>query len=89
MPKKMLRTVYAVNFIFQAGFCMVCPAGLLILGGWYLNSRCGWGRWVLIAAIVLGVLTGFYSMITYILRYKDYTDPTKQGKDGERDEKTE
>ena len=87
MPKKFLRIAYAINFILQAGFSLVCPAGLLILGGWYLNHHCGWGKWVLIAAIVLGVLTGFYSMITYILKYINYTDPTASGKDGESDGK--
>lgn len=87
MPKKMLRLAYAINFFLQVAFCMVCPAGLLILGGWYLNSCLGWGRWVLITAIVLGVLTGFWSMISYILRYQNYMDPTQSGKDGERDGK--
>lgn len=88
MPKKMLRAAYAINFIMQTIFCMVCPAGLLVLGGWYLNARCGWGKWVLITAIVLGVLIGFYSMIAYIIKYGKYSDPTKAGKDGEQDGKT-
>lgn len=88
MPKKMLRAVYAINFIMQAAFCMICPAGLFVLGGWYLNAHCGWGKWVLITAIVLGVITGFYSMITYIIKYGKYTDPTASGKDGERDGKS-
>lgn len=77
MPKKLFKAVYALNFIFQAAFSMIIPAGLLILGGWYLNSRCGWGRWVLITAIVLGVVFGFYSMIYYIVKTKDYIDPTE------------
>lgn len=77
MPKKLFKAVYALNFIFQAAFSMIVPAGLLILGGWYLNSRCGWGRWVLITAIVLGVVFGFYSMIYYIVKTKDYIDPTE------------
>ena len=32
MPKKVFRAIYAVNYCIQAGFCMVCPAGLIILG---------------------------------------------------------
>ena len=77
MPKKLFKAVYALNFIFQAAFSMIVPAGLLILGGWYLNSRCGWGSWVLVTAIVLGVLFGFYSMIYYIVKMKDNVDPTE------------
>jgi len=83
VPKKLFKAVYALNFIFQAAFSMIVPAGLLILGGWCLNSRCGWGKWVLVAAILLGVAIGFYSMIYYIVKTKDFIDPTEQK--GEQD----
>ncbi len=76
MHKKLFRAVYALNYIFQAAFSMLCPAGLLILGGWYLTYRCGWGKWVLITAIVLGVLAGFYCMIYFIMKTMNYIDPT-------------
>ncbi len=84
MHKKLFRAVYALNFVMQASFSMLCPAGLLILGGWYLNNRCGWGKWVLAVAIILGVLLGFYSMIYFIVKYKDHVDPTRTegGKNG-------
>lgn len=86
MPKKFFRAVYALNYIMQAAFCMLCPAGLLILGGWYLNVRCGVGKWVLIAAIVFGVIFGFYSMLHFILKTMDHVDPTSskggKGNDG-------
>ena len=51
MPKKVFRAIYAVNYCIQAGFCMVCPAGLIILGGWLLRTRCGLGRWIMIATL--------------------------------------
>ncbi len=78
MPKKVFRAVYAMNFILQAAFSMLCPAGLLILGGWYLTERCGVGKWAMVVAIVLGVLTGFYSMIHYIIKYANAVDPTRK-----------
>ena len=58
MPKKVFRVMYALNYVTQAAFCLLCPAGLLILGGWFLTNRCGVGKWAMIVAIVLGVLTG-------------------------------
>ena len=67
MPKKVFRAIYAVNYCIQAGFCMVCPAGLIILGGWLLRTRCGLGRWIMIAAIVFGVFAGLYSMFHFLL----------------------
>lgn len=66
MHKKLFRTLYALNCISQAAFCFLVPAGLLIAGGWYLSARCGWGRWVLALAIVLGVLGGVCSMFNFL-----------------------
>ena len=39
MPKKVFRVVYAVNYILQAGFCMICPGGLIVLLGWMMTYR--------------------------------------------------
>lgn len=83
MPKKIFRMVYALNYCVQAAFTLICPAGLLILSGWLLQSRCGLGRWVMIVAIVLGVLVGFSSMIRFLLTTSYAIDPTqKKGGDG-------
>jgi len=65
LPKKVFRAIYAVNYCIQAGFCMVSPAGLIILGGWLLRTRCGLGRWIMIAAIVFGVFAGLYRKLQY------------------------
>lgn len=81
MPKKLFRAVYALNYVFQAGFSMVCPAGLLILGGWYLTARCGVGKWALAASIILGVLIGLYAMFRFLLKTADHIDPTEGGGD--------
>lgn len=77
MHKRIFRAVYALNYVIQASLTMLCPAGLLILGGWLLHHRCGVGRWVLIAAIVLGVLTGVYSFFHYLLKTMNHIDPTQ------------
>ena len=76
MPKKVFRAIYAVNYCIQAGFCMVCPAGLIILGGWLLRTRCGLGRWIMIAAIVFGVFAGLYSMFHFLMTAARTMDPT-------------
>ena len=55
---------------------MVCPAGLIILGGWLLRTRCGLGRWIMIAAIVFGVFAGLYSMFHFLLTAARTMDPT-------------
>ena len=84
---KVFRVVYALNFIAQAAFSMVCPAGVIIFAGWFLRNRCGVGQWVMIAAIVVGVLVGVYSMFYYIFKMSYAVDPTQSNeKGGDRDE---
>ncbi len=76
MPKKVFRAVYAMNYLMQAAFCLLFPAGIFILGGWLLVNRCSAGNWALIVGIVLGVLTGFFSMISFLLKSAHAIDPT-------------
>lgn len=78
MPKKLFSAVYAVNYIFQAGFSMAVPAGLFILLGWLLTSRCGVGKWAMAVCIILGVLAGFFSVFHFILKTMNHVDPTTQ-----------
>ena len=85
MPKKVFRVMYALNYVTQAAFWLLCPAGLLILGGWFLTNRCGVGKWAMVAAIVRGVLFGLYSMFSFLLKTMDHIDPTQEKEDGKRD----
>ena len=88
MPKKLFRAVYALNYVMQAGFSFVVPAGLFIGAGWLLTERGGFGRWVMAATIVLGVLSGLYSMFYYIVKTMNHVDPT-EGKEERRGGKNE
>ncbi len=78
MPKKVFSFVYALNYITQTAFCLVTPAALFIAGGWFLTNRCGVGKWAMAVAIVLGVLTGLYSMFSFLITTAKYVDPTEQ-----------
>ena len=78
MPKKLFQTVYAFQYLTQAAFSLLFPAGAFILGGYLLNRYCGLGNWVLILAIVLGVLLGFGSMISFLLKTSYAIDPTEK-----------
>ncbi len=86
MPKKIFSFVYALNYIMQAAITMLVPAGLIIGGGWLLNNRCGVGKWVMVVAIILGVLAGIYSLFHFIISTMNHIDPTEQegGQDDER-----
>ena len=79
MPKKVFSFVYALNYITQTAFCLITPAALFIGGGWLLTNRCGVGRWVMAVAIILGVLTGLYSMFSFLITTMNHVDPTEKG----------
>lgn len=76
LPKRIFRVLYAAHFISQTAFSMLTPAALFIGLGWFLTRRCGWGKWAMVTSIILGVLTGLYSMIYFLVKYSGSIDPT-------------
>ena len=72
VKNKLFGFVYAMNYIAQAAWSFVFPAGLIVGLGYFLVRRFSLGKGVLVAAIVLGVLSGVYSMFRYIIRMADY-----------------
>lgn len=83
MQNKFFGFVYAMNYIAQAAWSFVFPAGIWIGTGLFLRRRLQWGDWVVAVAIVLGVLSGFLGMFRYIVRMADYStgEFNKQKKD--------
>ncbi len=53
--KKLIR---AAALLGQLGFALITPPVLLALGAWKLQERFGFGAWVMLTAIVVGLLTG-------------------------------
>lgn len=66
--KKLFSFAYAFTYISQAAFCMVSPAAVLIFLGLYIQKKAGAGGWLTAISIVIGVLSGFYCMINYLVR---------------------
>lgn len=50
------RTLQALVWVTQLGLSVAGPPVLFILLASWLRSRCGWGVWVVVLGIVLGVL---------------------------------
>lgn len=73
MSNKFFGFVYAMNYIAQAAWSFVFPAGVTVGLGFLVNRWLNTGRWVMITAIVLGVLSGVYSMFRYIIRMAEYS----------------
>ena len=60
-----LKVMRHLSWLTQVGFSMASPLVLLLLGAhWLVNSH-GWGVWVYVAAIVLGIGAGASSFAQF------------------------
>lgn len=55
------RLARAISFVGQIGFSLVTPPLVLIWLARLAQTKLGWGAWVMIAAIVVGLITGLTS----------------------------
>ena len=65
--KNPLPAFYGLHMIVQAIVSLVSAPALLTLLAWYLHTYRGVGEWIYAPLIIFGVLTGFVSMIRYLL----------------------
>lgn len=65
--KSFMNTMYALNIVWQAFWCLLFPVGLGVLFGWLLTEKCGMGDYIFVILILLGVLVGIVSMIRFLL----------------------
>lgn len=73
MSNKFFGFVYAINYISQTAWSFVFPAGLIIGLGLLLRWKFDMGQWVVIVAVIFGVLSGVYNMFLHIIRMADYS----------------
>lgn len=64
---KFVSAMYVLNIISQAFFTLAFPIGLMALLSWLLCKYAGAPGWIWAILIVLGALSGLYSMIKFIL----------------------
>ena len=67
MYKRFVNSLYVLNILFQAFFTLLVPVGLGALGAYILTTLAGVGGWIWAVLLILGVFSGLYSMIKYIL----------------------
>ena len=72
----------AVAFVGQLGFGLITPPVVLVLLARWLMDRFGWGIWVMVAAIVIGIITACSSTWQTLKRFipKSSPHPTAQNK---------
>lgn len=57
-----------INIIFQAFISLISPAVLLFFVAWLLDRYTSVGGWIYAVCIIFGVICGFSSMISFIIK---------------------
>jgi len=66
--KKHLKVLRLIATFGQLGFTLITPPVVMALLGWWLQSRFSLGTWVMLIAIVIGLLTSATSAWKFYLQ---------------------
>ena len=66
--RKLVGALYMINILLQGLITLLIPAGLMFLLSWLLVSRAGAPTWLYAVLIPIGAVTGFISMIKFVIR---------------------
>ncbi len=62
------KIIRAASLVGQLGFMVITPPLVLIYLAHLLQTRCGWGVWVMLAAIVVGLICAGCSVANFCRR---------------------
>ena len=68
MYKRFVGAMYVMNIIAQAIVTLLLPAALMMAIAWLFVERCGAPEWLYAVMITLGIMSGFVSMIRFVIR---------------------
>lgn len=68
--KELKEGLKGIIWVGQLGFSLVTPPILLSLFAWWLKKRLGLSGWVIIAAVIIGLVTGASTAVSYYADYK-------------------
>ena len=66
--KRFVGAMYVMNIIAQAIVTLLIPAAILFAIAWLFVAKCGAPEWLYAVMITLGIMSGFVSMIRFVIR---------------------
>ena len=66
--KRFVGAMYVINIIAQAIVTLLIPAAILFAIAWLFVAKCGAPEWLYAVMITLGIMSGFVSMIRFVIR---------------------
>ena len=67
MYRKIVSSLHTLNIVFQAIYSLALPIGLGALASYLLTKHLNAPGWIWAVLMLLGVFTGLYSMVKFIL----------------------
>lgn len=93
MRGRTVSLMYALNIVLQSIFTLLLSTGFFVGIAYLLVERAGVGGWLYIPAVILGLGTGIFSMMTFVYRamiglerlerQREREENKKEGADGE------
>ena len=82
MYKRFVGAMYVINIIAQAMFTLLITAALMLAVAWLFVEKCGAPGWLYAVLVTLGIISGFISMIRFVIRASESLERLeKQRKD--------
>jgi len=85
MYKKFISAFQMLNILFQALYCLVLPIGIGALFSFLVTKFLNAPKWIWAILLTLGVFSGLYSMIKYILSATRALENLDRGRDRRTD----
>ncbi|MBQ8529183.1 MAG: AtpZ/AtpI family protein [Clostridia bacterium] len=67
MYRKLVGVFYVMNIVFQSFITLASPIALCFFISWLLERYAGAERWIYAPFLIVGVLSGFYSMVKFVI----------------------
>lgn len=66
--RRFITPLYVINITVQALVSLVSPILLMLLFAYLITKYTAAGGWVYVVFIMLGVFSGLYSMVVFVIR---------------------
>ena len=72
--KSYMKIARLIAMFGQLGFTLITPPVVMALLAWWLQSRLGWGSWIMIVFLLIGLATSGVSAYQFYLRVMSNVD---------------
>ena len=79
--KKYMKIAQLIAMFGQLGFTLITPPVVMALLAWWLQSRLGWGSWIMIVFLLIGLITSAVSAYQFYLKVMSTMEKTDREKE--------